>query len=87
MNNFNFKKQKPLMPLQFSSGLSQACKDHVIDIGKNSLASHEGSDGSKMIDRIQKYGKWKTSLAENICFDDIDPKEILFNMLVGKKFS
>lgn len=68
-----------------SAGLNQACRDHVEDIGAKGLASHEGSDNSKMIDRIQRYGKWKTSLAENICFDDLDPKEILFNMIVGRR--
>lgn len=73
------------MPFQMSQGLNQACRDHVDDIGRHGLASHEGSDKSKMIDRIQRYGKWKTSLAENICFDDVDPKEILFNMIVGNE--
>lgn len=72
------------MPFQFSAGLSSACKDHCEDIGAKGLASHEGSDRSKMMDRIQRYGTWKVSLAENICFDDVDPKEILFNMIVGR---
>lgn len=68
----------------FSEGLYFAAKDHCIDIGENNLASHEGSDGSRMVDRIERYGEWKTSIAENICFDDYDPQEILFNMLIGK---
>ena len=37
-----------------------------------------------MIERVQRFGQWQRSLAENICFDDDDPKEIVFNMLVGK---
>ena len=75
--------QNPLPPFIFSEGLYFAAKDHCIDIGENSLASHEGSDGSRMVDRIERYGEWKTSIAENICFDDIEPQEILFNMLIG----
>ena len=37
-----------------------------------------------MVDRVERYGEWKKSIAENICFDDIEPKEILYNMLIGK---
>lgn len=30
-----------------------------------------------MCDRVEKYGEWMISIAENICFDDSDPKEIV----------
>jgi uncharacterized protein YkwD len=73
-----------LPPFKFSKGLYFASKDHAVDIGDNGLASHEGSDGSRMVDRIERYGEWKKSIAENICFDDVDPKEIIFNMVIGK---
>ena len=41
------------------------------------MASHENEDGSRMCDRVEKYGEWMISIAENICFDDSDPKEIV----------
>ena len=81
---FNLKKQRAVPPFQVSAGLWKAAKYHAEDIGKYSLASHEGSKGKKMIERVQRFGQWQRSLAENICFDDDDPKEIVFNMLVGK---
>lgn len=35
-----------------------------------------------MCDRVEKYGEWMISIAENICFDDSDPKEIVMGQLV-----
>jgi len=30
-----------------------------------------------MCDRVDRYGDWSISIAENICFDDSDPLEIV----------
>lgn len=76
------KKQKPVLELHESRGLYMAAKDHVRDIGQNGLASHEGTDGSRMCDRIEKYGEWQISIAENIGFDDSSPRDIVLNMLI-----
>lgn len=35
-----------------------------------------------MCNRIDKYGEWQVSIAENITFDDHEAKEIVFNMLI-----
>jgi hypothetical protein len=40
------ERAKPLPELKLSSGLSQACKDHVLDIGVHGTFSHDGADGS-----------------------------------------
>ncbi len=53
-----------------------------MDIGQRGVASHEGHDGSRMCNRIDKYGEWEVSIAENICFDDCEAREILFGMLI-----
>ena len=75
-------KQKPLPEFDLSRGLYLAAKDHVKDIGSNGLASHEGTDGSRMCDRIEKYGEWQISIAENIGFDDSQPRDIVLNMII-----
>jgi uncharacterized protein YkwD len=52
------KKQKPLSPLVASVPIEKACKDHVKDLGTNGRydhSAHEGSDGSTVADRIEKY--------------------------------
>lgn len=46
------------------------------------MASHEGVDNSRMCDRVDRYGEWSISIAENICFDDADPIEILLGQLI-----
>jgi len=56
--------------LESKRGLQLACEDHVKDIGLRGVASHEGKDGSRMCNRIDKYGEWQVS------------KEIVFNMLI-----
>ena len=76
------KSKKPESPLLNSQGLYRAAKDHCVDIGNNGIASHEGSDGLRMCDRIEVYGDWKISIAENICFDDYDPVEIIIGLIV-----
>jgi len=74
--------QKALPEYQESRGLYLAAKDHVNDIGPHGLASHEGTDGSRMCDRIEKYGEWQISIAENIGFDDSNPRDIVLNMII-----
>lgn len=74
--------QKPIAEFNESNGLYLASKDHVRDIGINGLASHEGTDGSRMCDRIEKYGEWHISIAENIGFDDSKARDIVINMIV-----
>lgn len=76
------EKQKTIPEFQESTGLYLAAKDHVRDIGINGLASHEGTDGSRMCDRIEKYGEWQISIAENIGFDDSKARDIVLNMFI-----
>ena len=35
-----------------------------------------------MCDRVDKYGEWSISIAENICFDDSDPTEIVLGQII-----
>ena len=75
-------KQKPLEEFEEATGLYLAAKDHANDIGDNGLASHEGSDKSRMCDRIDRYGEWKMSIAENIAFDDDKSVDIVIGMII-----
>lgn len=74
--------QKVIVDFKESNGLYLAAKDHARDIGVNGLASHEGTDGSRMCDRIEKYGDWQISIAENIGFDDSKARDIVLNMII-----
>ena len=58
--------QKSVPKLNYSEELSKAAKDHAMDIGENNLHGHEGSDGSILSDRIERYTEWDESCAESI---------------------
>lgn len=73
---------EPCKQLLKSPGLTQAAWDHATDLGQTGRASHEGSDGSRMSDRFDRYGKWDLTIAENIVFDDSVPQDIVLGMLV-----
>ena len=58
--------QKSVPKLVWSEALSKAALDHAIDIGENNLHGHDGSNGSILSDRIEKYTEWDDSCAESI---------------------
>ncbi len=74
------KKSVPL--ILESKGLKNAARDHCFDIGKHGLVSHVGSDGSRMSDRINRYGTWYNSIAENVSFSETTAKEIVLNFII-----
>ena len=76
------KNQEPLEPLKASRELSKAAKDHAIDIGSKGLSSHEGSDGSGISDRVEKYIEWDGALAENLDFCYKFAENIVMNLIV-----
>ena len=59
---------RPTHPLEWRTGMAMACTDHVYDTGPLGLTGHTGSDGSKFTDRLNRYGQWGLSAAENISY-------------------
>ena len=51
-----------------SRGMSQAARDHVGDIGASGSAEHEGQDGSLPWDRVNRHGRWRQAIGENMAF-------------------
>ena len=76
------KTQKPLSELKFNEALSKAAMDHAIDIGQYGLTGHEGSRGSTLYDRIEKYIDWYGACAENLDFGFRNPENIILNLLI-----
>ncbi len=76
------KNQKPVPELILNKDISQACKDHINDIGPRGLTTHEGSDGSNIGERIEKYCEWDGATAENLDFGFKKAENILINMIV-----
>ena len=76
------QKQAPLPPFKFSKGLFLAAQAHLEDIGQNGLASHKGSDGSILSERVDQFGQWRVLVAENIAFNDSTSEAILLNFVL-----
>ena len=76
------KQQKPMPELELCEEISNACRDHVNDIGPKGLTTHEGSDGSNISERLEKYCEWDGACAENIDFGFKKAENIIINLLV-----
>jgi len=63
-------------------GLSQAAKDHVADQGPKGLTGHNGTDGSSMSVRINRYGTWGGGASENISYGYNTAREIVLQLLI-----
>jgi uncharacterized protein YkwD len=80
----SFKDSIPLGggELILSRGLSRAAAEHVRDSGGHGLVGHIGSDGSSFRARIERYGIWSGSAAENIAYGLKDPRDLVIALLV-----
>lgn len=56
-----------------------AAYDHCTDTG---AIGHTGSDGSTFDQRLDKYGSWSTSAAENISFGSDDALVIVLRLFI-----
>lgn len=69
-------------PLVYSAGLSQAARDHAEDQGRDGGFGHAGADGSRMVDRISRYGTWRGSAAENIAYGSETARDVVIDLLI-----
>ncbi len=76
------KKQTPLPLIYPSKGLTKAAEDHVKDQSKTGRVGHSGSDRSNSKTRIERYGQWKTRIAENIAYGGINAQQIVIYLLI-----
>ena len=53
------RETEPLEPIYASKYLDSACLDHINDVIHHEIMGHEGSDGSTLSDRIERYGQWR----------------------------
>ena len=72
----------PVEPLEWNETLFLAARDHARDQSRTAITGHAGSDGSTMAQRIERYGRWTGSAAENIEYSDSDARRIIINLIV-----
>lgn len=76
------KSQKSLPYLTASKGMSKAAADLVRMQETTSQTGHTGRDGSKFSDRINRYGTWGGSCAENIDYGNNTARKIVMALIV-----
>ena len=76
---------EPVGTMSPSSGMSHAARDHVNDLGPDGETSHTGEDGSHPQDRVNRYGRWRSTIAENMAFGQYgenDARTVVMQLLV-----
>jgi uncharacterized protein YkwD len=76
-------RQKPVDEIVVDVRLSNAARDHVLDVGTNGLVGHEGSKKESVSDRVEKYAEWDYFLCQNIDFGARNVREIMITFLTG----
>jgi uncharacterized protein YkwD len=77
------ERQAPLQALAANPLIAAAAADHVADIGPKGLTQHDGSDGSKPWDRVNRRGftNWR-SLGEGIAFGPDTGESVVIGLIV-----
>ena len=78
------KRLRPMPPLGPSLVLSRSAQAHAADLGRTGEMSHRGSDGSDLSRRIERYGVWTGSIAENLAFGVESPLQIVVMLLIDE---
>jgi len=73
---------EPVDPLRPSEGMSKGASDHVDDQGPTEETGHEGLDGSTTGARVNRYGKWKTRVGENITYGGDIARELVIRLII-----
>lgn len=71
-----------LVELIRNEELDNAAHDHCKDIGPKGQVNHDGSDGSTVSDRIERYCEWEETCAENLDFGSKTGIMCLLSLLI-----
>lgn len=74
---------EPLPEFDISKeALFQAAKVHCDDLCKNGIHGHKGSDGSSLAQRVERFGRWKGGVSENVALQQQTPIDVVLHWLI-----
>ena len=76
------KKTTPKLILYPSEALTNAASDHCNDQSRTGKLGHVGNDNSNVKTRIERYGKWKVRIAENIAYGNTSARQVVIFLLI-----
>lgn len=76
------KATKPLNKVIWSNGLFKVADGHAIDLANTGRFSHDGSDGSKLMQRVSRVGQFSGYIGEAISAYNESARFIIFQWLI-----
>ncbi|HMF57792.1 MAG TPA: CAP domain-containing protein [Pyrinomonadaceae bacterium] len=76
------RSASPIQPLQSAKGLHLAALDHARDLSTSGITGHRGSDGSMPEQRVERFGRWMSSIGETIVYDVDTARAMVINLLI-----
>jgi uncharacterized protein YkwD len=77
------RRTTPLPDLTRNDALERAARDHVADQSRTGALGHAGSDGSTVASRVARYGRWTTSINENIDYSQaVRGRDVVENLII-----
>ncbi|HTG81601.1 MAG TPA: CAP domain-containing protein [Geobacteraceae bacterium] len=75
-------RQKPLPPLAWVDGLADAAQDLVAEEGATGTVGHTGRQSGSMRTRIERHGRWRGRIGENISYGPAEPQLVVMELIV-----
>jgi len=72
----------PVPAVKINEAFSLSCKDLIEDAGPRGGMNNDVADGTDAATRLNKYGKWKTKVAELLAFGSYSARDVVVGWLV-----
>ncbi len=68
--------------LRLSAGMSRGAKDHARQLGAAGALGHRGLHGNWPTDRVNRYGRWRDAMGENIFYGRGTAREMVMLLII-----